>query len=480
MLSSDETREISFESLRDYSVLCGVEEEFLLIHKDGTLVEAADDCMVRAAEILEEDPKRLEILMTGIRGLDAEPALTQIEYVTLPLPPHRLHEAVTEGRRLLSDAAAQLGFKLLAQSLHPIQSDPNPIVGTHINVSVQHHIMNVEELFAVHNYFWNYLPELIALSANSPVFQGGVSGIASQRVANSSVLKPNGSATIQTPKKVAALVPIQYYGRRRYTLRLGSPDNVKQVVTNPRGDRLVDITPRGPFTNIGDDKDASLMTNRVEIRIFDVQHDTDRLVDIANLCCVSALHAVHLHAQGRINPDPYHRQNIEQAIVYGTNAEFARGDGKRETVQASVKQWVDSLDPYSNILQIQLNRNLAHVDRKQGDLKVEYKTQSFEQLRQQGKVFVVAQLRHSRTITDRRGRRYGISQGTQIQGRLAADYALTYTENDLLVSGFKSIMITNVLVVRGLEIPLESNDRILVALDESEYMSRRLFGGFGF
>jgi hypothetical protein len=457
-----------------------VEEEFLLIHEDGTLVEAADDCMVRAAEILEKDPKRLEMLMTGIRGLDAEPALTQIEYVTLPLPPQRLQEAVTEGRRLLSDAAAQLGYKLLAQSLHPIQSDPNPIVGTHINVSIQHHIMNVEELYAVHNYLWNYLPELIALSANSPVFQGSVSGIASQRVANSTVLKPNGSATIQTPKKVAALVPIQYYGRRRYTLRLGIPDNVKQVITNPRGERLVDITPRGPFTNIGDDKDSSLMTNRVEVRIFDVQHDTNRLLDLANLCCVSALHAIHLYAQGGFKLDPHHRKNTEQAILYGTKAEFSRDDGERETLPASVKRWVDELRPYADILQIQLNPNIAQFDRKQSELNIEYKTQSFEQLRQQGKIFVVAQLQRSRTITDRRGRRYGINRGTRIQGRLASDYSLTYTEDDLLVSGFKSILITNTLVVRGLQIPLEPKDRILVALDESEYMSRRLFGGFGF
>ncbi|MFW9906723.1 MAG: glutamate-cysteine ligase family protein, partial [Candidatus Thorarchaeota archaeon] len=255
---------------KNYHVLCGIEEEFLIINKNGTLVNAADELMVRAAEILERDSRRLDFLQLKIRGLDAEPSPSQIEYVTLPLPPKDIAEAMKSGRKLLADAASQLGYRILSQSLHPIQSDPNPMCGTHINVSAQTGgLMQAEELAAVHNYLWNYLPELIALSANSPIFQGSRTNIASNRISNSTVLKPNGPSRIQVPKRNAALVPMQYYGRMRYTLRIAG-ENVKKVITNHRGERLVDITPRGPLTNIGEDEDSALTTNRVEVRIFDV------------------------------------------------------------------------------------------------------------------------------------------------------------------------------------------------------------------
>ena len=287
---------------KNYHVLCGIEEEFLILNKNGTLVNAADELMVRAAEILERDSKRLDFLQLKIRGLDAEPSPSQIEYVTLPLPPKEIAEVMKAGRKLLSDAARQLGYRIFSQSMHPIQSDPHPMSGTHINVSAQTGgLMKAEELAAVHDYLWNYLPELIALSANTPIFQGSRTNIASNRISNSTVLKPNGPSRIQIPKRNAALVPMQYYGRMRYTLRLAG-ENVKKVVTNPRGERLVDITPRGPLTNIGDDEDSSLTTNRVEVRIFDVQQDLEYLLDLVYLCCVSALHAIYLYTTGKIIP----------------------------------------------------------------------------------------------------------------------------------------------------------------------------------
>ncbi|MFX1534139.1 MAG: hypothetical protein ACFFDI_07890, partial [Promethearchaeota archaeon] len=57
-----------------YQVLCGIEEEFLIINKDGTLKNAADDVMLKAAEVLERDNKRLRSLQVKIRALEAEPS----------------------------------------------------------------------------------------------------------------------------------------------------------------------------------------------------------------------------------------------------------------------------------------------------------------------------------------------------------------------------------------------------------------------
>jgi hypothetical protein len=70
---------------KNYQILCGIEEEFLIVNEDGTLANSAEDMMVRAAEILERDNSRLNNLQLKIRGLDAEPSLSQIEYVTLSL-----------------------------------------------------------------------------------------------------------------------------------------------------------------------------------------------------------------------------------------------------------------------------------------------------------------------------------------------------------------------------------------------------------
>ncbi|MFX0124324.1 MAG: glutamate-cysteine ligase family protein, partial [Candidatus Hodarchaeota archaeon] len=392
---------------KNYHVLCGIEEEFLIISKDGTLVNAADELMVRAAEILERDSKRLDFLQLKIRGLDAEPSPSQIEYVTLPLPPKDIAEAMRAGRKLLSDAATQLGYRIFAQSLHPIQSDPNPMCGTHINISAQTgDFMNVQELAAVHDYLWNYLPELIALSANSPIFQGSRTNIASNRISNSTVLRPNGPSRIQIPNRNAALVPMQYYGRMRYTLRLAG-ENVNKVVTNPRGERLVDITPRGPLTNIGDDEDSALTTNRVEVRIFDVQQDFDYLLDLAYLCCVSALHAIYLFTTGNITPDPNHTANVERAVFNGVNAHFIRDGSQEESLQENVTRWVNETKKYQETLGIEIKK-LPEIKTRfqQGELEVEFRTREIEELRQQGKVYCTVQLNKSRTVIGPRGRKY--------------------------------------------------------------------------
>ena len=466
---------------KNYHVLCGIEEEFLIINKDGTLINAADELMVRAAEILERDSNRLDFLQLKIRGLDAEPSPSQIEYVTLPLPPKDIAEAMKAGRKLLADTATQLGYRILSQSLHPIQSDPNPMCGTHINVSAQTGgLMNAEELAAVHDYLWNYLPELIALSANSPIFQGNLTNIASNRISNSTVLKPNGRSRIQIPKREAALVPMQYYGRMRYTLRLAG-ERVKKVITNPRGERLVDITPRGPLTNIGDDEDSALTTNRVEVRVFDVQQDFDYLLDIVYLCCVSALHAIYLYTTGEIIPDPNHTANVERAVFNGVNAHFIRNGSREESLRESITRWINNTEKYQEMLGIKI-RNLPNIkiDFRQGELEVEFATRKIEELRQQGRVYAVVQLNKSRTITGPRGRKYGISRGTQVQGKLSADFRLAYQEKDNIVTSFQGITVTNTLDVQGLRIPLDNNDRILDALSRSDYLSRSLFGGFRF
>jgi gamma-glutamyl:cysteine ligase YbdK (ATP-grasp superfamily) len=487
MLFHEKREQLEKDPFEDYNVLCGIEEEFLIINKNGRLVRVADDIMVKSAEILENDQNFLSSLQVKIRGLDAEPSPSQIEYVTLPLPPDSLQQAVLEGRKLLIEAAKQVGVKILSQSLHPVQSDPNPIAGTHINVSAQKKgsIMTPEEIKAVYNYLWNYLPEIIGISANSYIYRGNWNNIASNRSANSTVLKPNGFASIHIPENRPALVPMRYYGRMRYKLKIGfeKDEYSKKVITNERGDRLVDITPRGPFTNISDDNDELPSRNRVEVRIIDVQYNIEDLLDMAYLCCVSALHAINLQLTGEIIEDPYHKINIENAIGSGIKAVFRRQDGSKESLETSMSRWIEETKKYQDYLGIKI-KNLPEkkiqADESQKELNIEYQTRKIEKLRQQGKTYVLMELVEPRIVIDRRGNRYKITAGTQVRGNLEASYSFSYDDLNGMVTNFKGIKVVNNLVVQNVKIPLNESDRILRGQSESESLIDRLFGDFFF
>ncbi len=479
------TNELDQDPYKDYQVLCGIEEEFLIINKNGTLAKAADDIMVKSAEILERDQNFLSSLQIKIRGLDAEPSPSQIEYVTLPLPPESLLQAVIEGRKLLTEAAKQLGVKILAQSLHPIQSDPNPISGTHINVSVQREggLMTPEEMKVVYNYLWNFLPEIIGISANSRIFKGNLNNIASNRCANSSVLKSNGFAVIEIPENRPTLVPMRYYGRMRYKLKIGFEQDEfsKKVITNNRGERLVDITPRGPFTNISDDNDELPSRNRIEVRVVDVQLDSEDLIDIAYLCCVSALHAMKLQKTGEILQDPYHMINLENAIANGTRAVFQRGNGIKESLETSLSTWIEETEEYQDYLGIKIKNlpsKILQLENAQKELDIEYQSRKIEKLRQQGNTYVMVEFVDPRIVIDRKGNRYRITSGTQVRGTLEAKYNFNYDEVDGMATNFTAIRVINNLVVQNLKIPLKENDHVLRVQSESESLLDRLFGDF--
>ncbi len=472
----------------EYQVLCGIEEEFLIISKKGTLEQAADDLMVEAAKILEDNTDLLDKMKVQISGLDAEPNPAQIEYVTLPLPPKQIEEAIHKGRKLLIDAADRLDAKILAQSMHPIQSDPHPIAGTHINISVQRKgsLMTPDLMRSVYNYFWNYLPELIAISANSPMYGGENNKILSNRNLRSTVLKRNGSANFEIPDSRPALIPMEYYGRRRYKLKIGSGKDEfsKKVIANRKGDRLMDITPRGPSTNIGDDKDDSPSRNRIEIRIFDIQPTTKHLLNIAHLCCASGLHAVALGKgqEEELEVDQYHKKNLKIAMRDGRNSVFQRANGKEQPLKDSLQTWIENVKVYQKPLEVSFEGLMDTMKSRkiQEDISIDYQTKNFEKLRQEGKTLVVVRFKEKRIVSDSRGNKYKVPKGAKIDGTLSSDYQLNFEEENGVVHQFKSIKIVNTLKVKGLQIPLKGGDKILNSMSRSDYMSRRLFGGFPF
>lgn len=475
---------VDLNIFRDYEILLGIEEEFLIIHENGTLVNAADDIMRSAAKILSNNKSRLRDLQLRIRALDPEPSPTQIEYVTLPLEPHLLREAIVQGRKLIVDAAKQIdGVRILAQSLHPIQSDPNPMCGTHINVSIKKRgvYMSAEEMAYVNNYLWNNLPELMALSANSPYYLGEITKIKSNRYVKSTVIKPNVPAQLKVPKQQAALIPMHYYGRDRYTLRIGSDESEKRVQTNRKGDRLVDITPRGPFTNIDADKDQSPKTNRVEIRIFDIQHDVGNLLNLAYLVGAAAIRSVHLLRSGKdIKLDPYHTENMQRAVYHGMKSTLIRN--KHEiTAISSLKSWINTLKPYLDIIGVKFEELYFQKKEKQLEpekLSIAYKTKKIEQVRskKKGKTYAVVQFGRGIDVVDRYQRRYRINKGSKIQGILTASYELDYDKDQTFINHIKGLRVTNYLEVQGMKIPLTRTEKVMSVMSERDQMNQRLFG----
>lgn len=344
--------------------------------------------------------------------------------------------------------------------------------------------MKPGELKAVNNYLWNYLPELIAVTANSPIYQGNVNNVASNRCANSNVLKMNDPAKIEVPENRPALVPMRYYGRMRYQLKIGSTTDdefSKKVITNSKGDRLVDITPRGPFTNIGDDKDESPTRNRVEIRIIDVQHKIEDLLDIAYLCCISGLHALYLNQTGEILLDSYHKQNVESAIGHGMDAIFRRENGIEQSLKESLTNWVKKTSEYQDYLGIKI-KNLPtekfERERHIPELDINYQTRRIEKIRQQGKTYVTVKIGETRIISDSRGNKYEVSAGARIKGKLSAEFQLNYEEEDGMISEFSGLKIINSLKVQGIKIPLVEKDKVISSYNEAESLASRLFSGF--
>jgi carboxylate-amine ligase len=133
------------------------------------------------------------------------PVLTaefQQEMIEVVTPPHStlaaLEADIIAGRAIAHQAAEDIGVRVAALATSPLPADPHPVqlrrfkamteeygltareqltCGCHIHVSV----VSAEEGVAVLDRIRNWLPVLIALSANSPFWHGEDTGYASYR-----------------------------------------------------------------------------------------------------------------------------------------------------------------------------------------------------------------------------------------------------------------------------------------------------------
>lgn len=169
----------------------GVEEELLLVDP------AKGEAVPMAGALLDLYVRPLESSAGPV--LTAEFQQEMIEVVT---PPHStlaaLEADIIAGRAIAGQAAEDVGVRVAALGTSPLPSDPHPVrlrrfaamveeygltareqltCGTHIHVSIESH----EEGVAVLDRIRNWLPVLVALSANSPFWHGEDTGYASYR-----------------------------------------------------------------------------------------------------------------------------------------------------------------------------------------------------------------------------------------------------------------------------------------------------------
>jgi carboxylate-amine ligase len=183
----------AFEQPRDRTV--GLEEELMLLDAE-TL-----DLAPHALEVVEAlDDKRFKIEMPA----------AQLEIVTAP------HATVAEAAQELARARADLAaavegrFRLAGAGAHPFAAGSGPlnpgpryeaieaeyasvarrqlVFGLHVHVAVR----GADRALAVYNALRSYLPQLAALAANAPFYEGHDSGLASVRPRLSGLLPRQG------------------------------------------------------------------------------------------------------------------------------------------------------------------------------------------------------------------------------------------------------------------------------------------------
>ena len=178
--------EVNYGSSRPFSL--GVEEEFQLVNGESFELTSRFDEVCEAAG---GDPR-----------IQSELTPSTVEVATHVAA--GVGEAVEEARSLrarLRDAAAESGALIASAGTHPfsryehqeITDEPRYreliesmqwvaerglIFGLHVHVGLQ----TAQQAIAVANALRTWLPELLALSANSPFWQGRDTGLASTRV----------------------------------------------------------------------------------------------------------------------------------------------------------------------------------------------------------------------------------------------------------------------------------------------------------
>lgn len=189
----------------------GVEEELLIVHPDTGEPLALADALLSVRTATPDDGPESD---DGDTGLTAELKLEQIETQTLPCRDHtELLQQIRGGRALADHAARQHGARVAALATSPLASTthitPDPryaaikerfgltlhellTCGFHVHTFIE----SPEEGVAVLDRIRDKLAILVALSANSPFWNGVETGFESYRTQAWNRLPTSGPSAI--------------------------------------------------------------------------------------------------------------------------------------------------------------------------------------------------------------------------------------------------------------------------------------------
>ena len=456
--------------VENLKIRIGIENELLTINSQGFMVPAADLIVRDIIDDIVNKRIDISVLKKLIYGIQWEPHPAQLEVVTQPLNYLLVEKTMKIIRSYLGEVAGRKNLMIYAGSVHPIQSNPFPINGTHISISAvpkRRKYMPRKFLVYVHNNIRHYLPELIALTANSPIMSGEYSGYASTRLLYSRVLRPSRYAVIRRSK--ATIIPREKRATLKYAFIFTRNKRYEhKVVADRVGIRLLDITPRGPYTNIIEDYGSGPESSRVEIRFIDNPSTIDYLVDITYILLGIALEAIdHLRRGLKIADRKFLDENRIRAIKDGINASFIADDGEEAPAREYVIRMLENIEPYLDMLGVKLRtslrRGIPEIE-KFGKPKIETDHAELHRYLRQGKIFLKIRLSSNRSLITFSGTKESI-KNRDLFGLVFPQYKLEWISFERnVVSTFQKIHISYWMLTNRGYIKIHPDDTVVSAI----------------
>jgi len=311
----------SAESFTETGTL-GVEEEFFVVDERGRPTAGTDELVYESTP-----PPLLE------DRLDHELFKCVIETAT-PLIERRsaADEVVRSVRSALVDHAEEHGFGVAAAGLHPAATwrqlahaekpryrsqldriqypqHRNTTAGLHVHVGVD----DADKATWVANEARKYLPPLLALSANSPYWDGFDTGLASARARIFEALPNTGMPTRFE----------DFASYRRFEKRMIETDSIRD-----RGELWYDVRPHTEY-------------GTVEVRTPDAQADPAVVVAFVEYVHALVVDLAERYEDGETGDD-YRRELLDEnkwrAIRYGHDASFVAPDGTVTDLETWVRR----------------------------------------------------------------------------------------------------------------------------------------------
>jgi hypothetical protein len=455
-------------------VLVGLEEELFLLNKMGFLSRFSEILLHRLVKDLSGDRDRLEKARKYLMGIQWEPNPSQIEYVTRPMGFSELEEAVKFSRKLIARAAIRTNQLIYVGSVHPVESNPLPLNGTHVNVSISSNGTPSNKLLAaIYMHIRNHLPEIIAVTANSPIMNGRIHGLGSARMMYSRVLKPSGPVIMR--KRPVSFIPWRERSKTRYGVIFRKMKLFKsELVFDPTGDRLKEIAIRGPSTNIPEDIHTTKRSSRVEVRGVDNQATEEYLLDTALIIAGLAYEAAVLVGKGvKIRERKNLQRNRSRAIRHGIEAEFILDGGERVKARDSfllmmdrIKEYIDSIGSMSS----GLREGVPEIIRIGMPEIVDQ--EKFSKLEEKNRVVATIRLSGGRDGISLTGERFHVTG--EVKGLLFPEYSLKFREENGIVRKFDRIEKRYWLLSKEGYIPLMESDDVIKAITPIGHMAKIL------